>query len=88
MRKLLSVFSIALMAFPVMGQRLPAFPGAEGFGKYATGGRGGKVYYVTRNDDCSDNNLVEGTLRWALRSGDDSPRTILLSSTIRRFPNG
>lgn len=80
MRKLLSVFSIALMAVPVMGQRLPAFPGAEGFGKYATGGRGGKVYYVTRNDDCSDNNLVEGTLRWALRSGDDSPRTILFKT--------
>lgn len=80
MRKLLSVFSIALMAVLVMGQRLPAFPGAEGFGKYATGGRGGKVYYVTRNDDCSDNNLVEGTLRWALRSGDDSPRTILFKT--------
>lgn len=80
MRKLLSVFSIALMAVPVMGQRLPAFPGAEGFGKYVTGGRGGKVYYVTRNDDCSDNNLVEGTLRWALRSGDDSPRIVLFKT--------
>lgn len=65
-----------------MGQdRTPAFPGAEGFGRYATGGRGGNVYYVTRNDDCTDNNLVEGTLRWALRTGDDTPRTILFKTS-------
>lgn len=61
-------------------QRLLAFPGAEGYGKYATGGRGGKVYYVTRNDDCTDGNLVEGTLRWALRSGDNTPRTVLFNT--------
>lgn len=64
------------------GKRTPAFPGAEGFGKYATGGRaiddrGANVYYVTRLDDCKDSELVEGTLRWALRTGDDTPRTIL-----------
>lgn len=39
-----------------------AFPGAEGFGKNATGGRGGKVIYVTKlSDDGS-----EGTLRYAV----------------------
>ena len=59
-----------------------SFPGAEGYGRFATGGRmidgrGSKVYYVTRLDDCPNNNLVEGTFRWAVRSGDDTPRTVL-----------
>ena len=61
---------------------LVSFPGAEGYGRFTTGGRaidgrGSKVYYVTRLDDCADNNLVEGTFRWAVKSGDDTPRTVL-----------
>lgn len=67
---------LAGFCLPAMAQTL-AFPGAEGYGQYTTGGRGGKVYYVTSLADCTDDNLVPGTLRWALRDGDDSPRTVL-----------
>lgn len=35
---------------PIEMGELKAFPGAEGFGKNATGGRGGKVIYVTNLD--------------------------------------
>ena len=64
---------------------LIAFPGCEGYGRFTTGGRavdgrGSKVYYVTRLDD-SD---AEGTFRWAVTTGDDTPRTVLfkVSGTI------
>jgi len=57
---------------------VPAFPGAEGFGRYAQGGRGGDVYYVTKLEDTGP-----GSLRYGVETAE-GPRTILfkVSGTI------
>lgn len=83
MKKLYLLLALICAMLP-MGEaqaQMLAFPGADGYGKYVTGGRGGEVCYVTRTDDCADNNLVEGTLRWALRHDNGGkPRTILFAT--------
>ena len=53
--------------------KIPAFPGADGAGKYTTGGAGGEVLVVNSLKDDG----TEGTLRWALRK--KGPRTIVFA---------
>lgn len=52
-----------------------AFPGAEGYGRFAIGGRGGTVYHVTSLDD-DVNNPAEGTFRYGITKVS-GPRTIV-----------
>lgn len=71
----------SIIAFStVLPAILPAFPGAEGFGKYTTGGRGGKVVYVTTLADDADGS-TEGSLRWAMKQYPDEPLTVCFAVT-------
>lgn len=71
--KLKHIITVLLLFFATSNimPQTPAFPGAEGGGKYVTGGRGGKVLYITSLED----NTSTGTLRWAINQS--GARTIM-----------
>ncbi|PTN09235.1 pectate lyase [Mangrovibacterium marinum] len=75
---LATILCFVLTTLSAQAQTIPAFPGAEGGGMYTSGGRGGKVLYVTNLSDDGK----KGSLRWAATR--KYPRTVVfkVSGTI------
>ena len=82
MKKVITTLTLVALTLATQAQ-VPAFPGAEGHGRYTTGGRGGKIVHVTNLNDKGT-----GSFRQAVSGSDkkivvfDVGGVIALSSNV------
>ena len=78
MKHLQLLFIFLCLAVQGIQAQVPAFPGADGYGRYAKGGRGGSVYYVTTLEDGD----TPGTLRYGVTRLSNVTILFKVSGTI------
>ena len=78
-RKVAAVLAVLSSFFNINSSaQVPAFPGADGYGRYTQGGRGSTVYYVTTLDDSDE----QGTLRYGVTRLSKAVIMFKMSGTI------